>query len=261
MTTVTVTTTGAGSFTIPAGVTSILVEGWSAGGGSGNLQTTNEPGGGGGAYASATFSVTAGDQIFWVVGAGSNGADGGDTWFEKNVNSNVNAWVITGGKAPISANPSGGGGAGAVTNGTQGTLVNSFAGGLGAAQQGGGGSRGGGGGGGGASSGGAGFVGGVGSGGTGGIGGASGTGGAGGVAQNTAGNSNVEGGGGGGGGNGGASTNGAGGAPGGGAGGAGSSSTGTQIGGRGQLRYTYTANTPTLIFNPTQAVLAPHLAR
>lgn len=249
-TVVTVTTTGAGSFVIPATVTSIFVEGWSAGGGSGNLSTSNEPGGGGGAYVSVTFVSTPGDSIFWVVGAGSVGADGGGTWFDYNVNSIANAWNIGGGRAPTGTT---GGFAGSVTSGSQGTISVSGAGGIGAAQQAGGGSRGGGGGGG---CGGPNGNGSAGTAGSGSAGGAGGTGNAGSTASNTA---NVDGAGGG---NGGASaaTGSTGPDPGGGGGGAGNSSTGTTAGGRGQLRYTYTANSPSFIFDPFSK-MRPFLAR
>lgn len=59
---------GAGNWTIPVGVTKILVEAW--GGGGGGSQTG---GGGGGGYAKAHFIVATGTNISVIVGAGGAG--------------------------------------------------------------------------------------------------------------------------------------------------------------------------------------------
>ena len=48
-TTETITTTGAGTWTAPCGVTSITVQAWGAGGSGGGTQANNTTGGGGGA--------------------------------------------------------------------------------------------------------------------------------------------------------------------------------------------------------------------
>lgn len=77
-----------GNYTVPAGITSILVECLGAGGaGRGypaSVQTTTGGGGGGGAYSASVISVTPGDIIPYIVGAGGTpttgaGGNGGDT--------------------------------------------------------------------------------------------------------------------------------------------------------------------------------------
>jgi hypothetical protein len=89
----TVTYSASGSWTSPAGVTSITVEVWGAGGGGGGAVTAPSAaagGGGGGAYTkSSSINVTA-TSYSVVVGtggvrgtsAGTNGADGGDSSFD-----------------------------------------------------------------------------------------------------------------------------------------------------------------------------------
>lgn len=248
MTTVTVTATGAGSFTIPSGVTSITFEAWGAGGG-GSISSGagNEASGGGGAYGKVTYSVTPGDIIYYEVGVGGAGASGGGgtlSWFNKNTNSS---------SAASGAYRAGAGGSGvgsfgafvAASGGQTGTVDFSANGGQAANSQGGGGSRGGSGGGGSGGPDGDGTNGAAGSGATGGTGGTGdvGIGGAGG-ADGTAGGSDIRGGGGGGGGHGAGGTGGDGGAPGGGGGGGGSSSGVSGNGGRGQIQYTYTVSGP-----------------
>lgn len=71
-------TSGSGSFTVPAGVTSLSVKviGGGCGGCSGNAARV--PGGGGGGCAVKTLSVTPGDSISYAVGAGGPG-DFGNT--------------------------------------------------------------------------------------------------------------------------------------------------------------------------------------
>ena len=69
-----------GSFVVPAGVTSITVQVWGAGGGGDN--STNY--GGGGAFAQSTFPVTSGNIYAITVGLGAGsgtGGDGGDSSF------------------------------------------------------------------------------------------------------------------------------------------------------------------------------------
>lgn len=80
-TTVDITTTGAGTWTVPCGVTSITVEAWGAGGAGGGSTVNNNSGdgGGSGAYTSGTFAVTAGDNIAYIIGAGGNGSTGNGT--------------------------------------------------------------------------------------------------------------------------------------------------------------------------------------
>jgi hypothetical protein len=250
-TVVTVTATGAGSFVIPAGVTSIDFEAWGAGdsGGTGG-GTGQEAGGGGGGYVLATLTVTPGDTVFYSVApAPASESGAAETWFQLNTNSQTGAWQAHGGLPP-----SFGSSGGATSNGTVGTLVNSSSGGAGAAAQAGGGSRGGSGGGGGAGKDGGGLNGAAGVGSAAGAGGAgdNGLGGAPGTVPGGAGNSNVEGGAGGSGGGGSGGTAGVGGAPGGGGGGGGSSSGISSLGARGQIRYTYTAAVAGIAIPPLQ---------
>jgi hypothetical protein len=68
----TIVSTGSGSWTVPAGVTKVLVE-IVAGGGGGNIHG----GGGGGGYLKAILPVTAGSSINYVLGAGGTGGAGG----------------------------------------------------------------------------------------------------------------------------------------------------------------------------------------
>ncbi len=86
-------TAGSYSFTVPACVTSAVVECWGAGGGGGgNASMANGGGGGGGgAYSRSTFTMTPGTVYSVNVGAGgaagvlaNNGGNGGDTWFNTN---------------------------------------------------------------------------------------------------------------------------------------------------------------------------------
>lgn len=82
---VTQTTPGTYSYTVPAGVTSIKLEAWGAGGAGGSAQTataglnTRGGGGAGGSYASTTISVTTGEVITYTVGAGGTAQTTGFT--------------------------------------------------------------------------------------------------------------------------------------------------------------------------------------
>ncbi len=78
--------TSSGTYTIPAGVTSITVEVW-GGGGKGGTRTSSGAcaGGGGGAYARSVITVVPGTSYSYTVGAGATTtAAGGDTWFSTN---------------------------------------------------------------------------------------------------------------------------------------------------------------------------------
>lgn len=77
------TTPGSGNFTVPAGVTSITVEVWGAGGAGGSTDINGEAaGGGGGAYSRSVITVTPGQVIPFYVGFGSGSINAGeDTWF------------------------------------------------------------------------------------------------------------------------------------------------------------------------------------
>jgi hypothetical protein len=82
------TTPGNFTFTVPSGVTNILVEAWGGGGGAGGSVSENIfTGGGGGAYVRAVVPVTP-EEVFTIqVGFGgashpnSAGSGGGDTTF------------------------------------------------------------------------------------------------------------------------------------------------------------------------------------
>jgi len=73
---------GTYTFTVPARVTHLTFEAWGGGGGVGFQppQTWGPGGGGGGGYTRGVVSVTPGDTLSVVVGAGANqGANGGDS--------------------------------------------------------------------------------------------------------------------------------------------------------------------------------------
>ena len=81
-------------FTVPAGITSIIVECWGGGGGSESIGTNSlgrmTAGAAGGAYARKTISVSPGEEYPLTVGAGGNyvatgTGQGGDTFFNTNV--------------------------------------------------------------------------------------------------------------------------------------------------------------------------------
>ena len=81
-------------FTVPAGITSIIVECWGGGGGSESIGTNSNiimsAGAAGGAYARKTISVSPGEEYPLTVGAGGNyvatgTGQGGDTFFNTNV--------------------------------------------------------------------------------------------------------------------------------------------------------------------------------
>lgn len=81
--TVTTYTSGSGTWTCPAGVTSVYVECWGGGGCGGFVMQaasddtlTSAGGGGAGAYAAGTVSVTPGNSYAYAVGAG-----GLKTWY------------------------------------------------------------------------------------------------------------------------------------------------------------------------------------
>jgi len=77
-TTETFNSPGDSTFTVPAGVTSIVVECW-GGGGAGGGSTSNMKGGsggGGGGYTTAILKVTPGQSIPYTIGAGGIGING-----------------------------------------------------------------------------------------------------------------------------------------------------------------------------------------
>jgi len=83
MTTETITTTGAGTWVCPAGVTSVAVECWGAGkNGNPGGNFGGGIGGNGGGYAKKnSLTVTPGNSYSYFVGAASAGPTDNDTWF------------------------------------------------------------------------------------------------------------------------------------------------------------------------------------
>ena len=78
------TFTSSGTFTVPAGITSIVIECWGGGGGGGTSFGSNgaASGGGGGGYAKKTMTVTPGTNYTVTVGTGgSPQQNGNDSWF------------------------------------------------------------------------------------------------------------------------------------------------------------------------------------
>jgi hypothetical protein len=121
------TTPGTFNWTVPAGVTQITVEAWGAGGAGGgsnnytSCKGAGGAGGGGGAYAAnSTVSVTPGQNLTIVVGAGgigvygADGNDGGHSFVGNDTNP-AHAFVLAAGGSGGTANIAGGqppGGAG-----------------------------------------------------------------------------------------------------------------------------------------------------
>ena len=88
-------------FTIPAGVSNVTIEAWGGGGSAGNKNNDARGGGGGGGYVTNTYSVTGGQTISIVVGAGgvipNYSIDGGDNGDNSSYNYENNGDVIAGG--------------------------------------------------------------------------------------------------------------------------------------------------------------------
>ncbi|MBN7809518.1 hypothetical protein J0A68_01035 [Algoriphagus sp. H41] len=85
----TITTAGPGTFTVPAGVTSITVEVWGGGGKGGSRSSGNDAaaGGGGGAYSRSVIAVSPGQVINYYVGFGAtslSNASADSSWFVNN---------------------------------------------------------------------------------------------------------------------------------------------------------------------------------
>ncbi|MEI7802825.1 MAG: glycine-rich domain-containing protein, partial [Bacteroidota bacterium] len=97
-----------GSWLCPAGITSVTVQCWGAGGAGGGNPTNADGGGGGGggAFTSKTVTVSQGNTYNFTVGAGGtgvaggNGNSGGDTYFPT-VSPQVKALGGQGGFAPV----------------------------------------------------------------------------------------------------------------------------------------------------------------
>ena len=86
------TTVGAGSFVVPGGVTSLVLEAWGGGGGAAGQNRAGTDTAAGGAYASSIINVTSGQTVYYSVGAGgTGGATVGTTGTQSWINLDVNA--------------------------------------------------------------------------------------------------------------------------------------------------------------------------
>ncbi|MEW5675007.1 T9SS sorting signal type C domain-containing protein [Flavobacterium enshiense] len=109
-----ITTVGSGTWTVPAGVTSITIRAWGGGGAGGGSTTDNKggSGGGGGGHTTNTFTVTPGQVIPYTIGAGGTNTVGGAG------TSGGNTTILT-----LTANGGVGGGADKSTPGAGGTAT------------------------------------------------------------------------------------------------------------------------------------------
>lgn len=116
-----VNTPGAGTFTVPAGVTSVTIQLWGSGGSGGGCTTSGNSGsgGGGGAYSSKTLTVTAGDVITYTVGAGATAGAAGSNG--NNGNASTANHIPTG--TALTANGGSRGNANSSTGGLGGTAT------------------------------------------------------------------------------------------------------------------------------------------
>lgn len=109
-------TAGTQTYTVPAGVTSIIVKTWGGGGGGGGGGTSGNGGnGGGGGYSQSTIAVTPGESLTVGVGAGGGAGDwssgGGGTLSGDGGGGGGYSVVKRGGTSLLIA-PGGGGGGG-----------------------------------------------------------------------------------------------------------------------------------------------------
>ena len=78
------TAAGTSPFPVPAGVSRISVRAWGAGAGGGTGSSVVRFGGGAGAYVESILTVTAGESLTIIVGAGgAAGVSGGDTFIQR----------------------------------------------------------------------------------------------------------------------------------------------------------------------------------
>ena len=115
------TFSGSGTFTVPAGVTSIVVECWGAGGGGSN-RAGAAGAGGGGAYTRGTITgLIPGNPVAIVVGTGGVAGSNGNA-------SNVGTIIANGGSSVANSRTGGAGGAASAIGGN---IVASYSGGNG----------------------------------------------------------------------------------------------------------------------------------
>ncbi|MES2773048.1 MAG: Ig-like domain-containing protein, partial [Bacteroidota bacterium] len=124
------TNPGTYSFTVPAGVTSIIIQAWGGGGGAGGSSASiGGGGGGGGAFSRSQLSVTPGQTYEVVIGTGgqiglssgtgnTSGGTGGDTRF----GAGSGLVLAKGGFGGVRANSGGGGASGGQASAGIGTL-------------------------------------------------------------------------------------------------------------------------------------------
>lgn len=112
-----------GTFVVPAGVTSLTVECWGAGGAGGGSTSSGNSGAGGGAggYSKRTLAVTPGASISYTVGTGGIGSTGDGTSGGNSSFLSINANGGKGGKANGGSVGTGGTASGGSTNTTGGS--------------------------------------------------------------------------------------------------------------------------------------------
>jgi hypothetical protein len=104
----TVYTSGTNTFTVPTGITKIMVEVWGGGGGA----AISQFGGGGGGYSKGILSVTPGNTITATVGAGGTGGQALGSSGDAGGTSTFSSISATGGAGAGSVGGSGSGGTG-----------------------------------------------------------------------------------------------------------------------------------------------------
>lgn len=103
---ITFSTVGSSTWTVPAAVTRVRIEAWGGGGGSSLFCS-----GGGGGYITGTFDVTPGNSVNYTVGAAGNGGAPGTAGTLSLVSYNAIALIAFGGAgAPTSGSVALGGG-------------------------------------------------------------------------------------------------------------------------------------------------------
>jgi hypothetical protein len=120
----TVYTSGSNTFTVPTGITKVMVEVWGGGGGA----AIGTEGGGGGGYSKGILSVTPGNTITATVGAGGTGGQTSGTDGGTGGTSTFSTLSATGGSGTGSGAGAGGiGSGGSILNlrGSKGQLIGS----------------------------------------------------------------------------------------------------------------------------------------
>ena len=112
-----------GTFTVPAGVTSLTIEVWGAGGAGGSAHTAKSGGGGGGAYSKRTVAVTPAQTFYIYTGRGAiasavTATAGGISYVSENNTQPFSSSLIfaRGGNTPTFNSTSGASGGAALTS-------------------------------------------------------------------------------------------------------------------------------------------------